>query len=65
MKTDTIFGYSLDEIKERQQGNYINKKVDTEKQGDYGQDPLGNGMHRMVPSGDIVTTEEMMKRLDM
>jgi len=63
MKTDTIFGYSWDEIKERQQCKHVNKKVDTTKQGDYGQDPLGDGMHRMVPSGDIVTTEEMMKRL--
>jgi hypothetical protein len=30
--------------------------------GDFGSDPLGNGMHRMVPSGDIVTTEELGRR---
>lgn len=32
-------------------------------EGDYGCDPLGNGMYRMVPSGDIVSEEERAKRL--
>lgn len=31
--------------------------------GDHGADPLGNGMFRMVPSGDIVDYEERMRRL--
>lgn len=30
---------------------------------DYGKDPLGNGLFRMVPSGDILTLEEAKKRL--
>lgn len=32
-------------------------------EGDYGADPLGNGMFRMVPSGDIVDFAERVKRL--
>ena len=35
-----------------------------EKRIDYGADPLGDGMHQMVPSGDIVDTEERKRRLD-
>jgi hypothetical protein len=31
---------------------------------DYGCDPLGNGMFRMVPSGDVVDYAERCKRLD-
>lgn len=34
-----------------------------ETQKDYGSDPLGNGMFRMVPSGDVVNTEERNRRL--
>ncbi len=30
---------------------------------DYGADPIGDGMYRMVPSGDIVDYEERMRRL--
>jgi hypothetical protein len=30
---------------------------------DYGCDPIGNGMFRMVPSGDIVDYEERNRRL--
>lgn len=33
------------------------------KTKDYGCDPLGDGMFRMVPSGDIVSTEEKNERL--
>lgn len=33
--------------------------------GDIGSDPMGHGMHRMVPSGDIVTTDEMKRRLNL
>lgn len=38
-------------------------KIDTSKAGDYGCDPIGGGMFRMVPSGEIVDTIEMHKRL--
>ncbi len=30
---------------------------------DYGSDPIGDGMVRMVPSGEIVTAEEAIRRL--
>ena len=45
--------------------NTYTRTVNTKSGGDHGSDPLGNGMHRMVPSGDIVTTAEMMKRRGM
>lgn len=32
---------------------------------DYGSDPLGDGMYRMVPSGDIVDKRERNKRLPL
>jgi hypothetical protein len=40
-----------------------NRRVDLQKKGDYGADPLGNGKFRMVPSGDIVDFEERNRRL--
>ncbi len=42
---------------------YITKPRDVSRPGDYGSDPLGNGMFRMVPSGDIVGWEERNRRL--
>lgn len=42
---------------------YVTHHVDTARAGDYGADPLGDGMFRMVPSGDIVTFEERCARL--
>ena len=38
-------------------------KIDLTSKKDYGADPLGNGMFKMVPSGDIVDYEERMRRL--
>ena len=35
------------------------------KPGDYGSDPLGDGKHRMVPSGDIVDNAERSRRMDL
>ena len=32
--------------------------------GDYGCDPIGDGMFRMVPSGDVVDYAERCRRLD-
>ena len=32
-------------------------------QGDYGADPLGDGMFRMVPSGDVLDFAERQRRL--
>ena len=44
-------------------GSIIRGTVDTSKGGDYGCDPLGDGMFRMVPSGDIVDYTERCNRL--
>ena len=44
---------------------WLHKSVQAVPAGaDYGADPIGDGMHRMVPSGDIVTLEERMRRLE-
>jgi len=43
----------------------VREHIDTAKTGDYGADPLGNGMHRMVPSGDIVDYAERCRRLGL
>jgi len=53
------FGYELDAL-----GRPIREFVPASKAGvDYGADPVGDGTHRMVPSGDIVTLEERIRRL--
>ena len=38
--------------------------VDLKTEKDYGCDPLGDGMFRMIPSGDVVDYDEMQKRLN-
>lgn len=43
--------------------NTYTRKVDTSLAGDYGADPLGDGMFKMVPSGDVVDFAERCKRL--
>jgi len=58
-----IFGYEWDYIKDMQQGNYKPNAVNFDKIGDYGCDPIGNNMFKMVPSGDIVSFEERTRRL--
>ena len=42
---------------------YISKPITRTPGKDYGSDPMGNGMFKMVPSGDIVNFEEREKRL--
>ena len=42
---------------------YTRRVIDTQKPGDYGADPIGDGMFRMVPSGDVVDYAERCKRL--
>jgi len=61
MNNETIFGYDFNDILNAQQvrgrvGDSIEATRKT--RGDYGKDPLGNGMFKMVPSGRIVTLEE-------
>lgn len=42
---------------------YLRRIIRTNQPGDYGADPIGDGMFRMVPSGDIVDYAERCKRL--
>lgn len=37
--------------------------IDASKSGDYGANPIGDGMFKMIPSGDIVDFEERKHRL--
>lgn len=55
----SVLGYSLDRDTLTPKRQYIA----TTKEGDHGADPIGDGTFRMVPSGDIVTIEEMRRRL--
>ena len=60
----TIFGHSWEAIQRAQQGGKLTRQtVDTSAPGDYGADPIGNGLFRMVPSGDVVDYEERKRRL--
>jgi hypothetical protein len=63
MSEQRIFGRTWAEIQKLQQRQSIAQPVDTSRQGDYGADPLDNGMFRMVPSGDIVDYAERNRRL--
>jgi hypothetical protein len=60
MERPTVLGYELD----RQTLTPIRRALPARTPGqDYGTDPLGGGMVRMVPSGDVVTAEEALRRL--
>ncbi|MEI6313241.1 MAG: hypothetical protein WCO89_00115 [Syntrophus sp. (in: bacteria)] len=43
--------------------HWIGKPIDIQKAGDYGCDPLGDALFRMVPSGDVVCLDEMTRKL--
>ncbi len=60
MAHPTVLGYELD----RETLTPIRRHIDLTAPGDRGADPLGNDMHRMVPSGDIVNTAERIRRLE-
>jgi len=60
--SDKIFGHSWEEIQAAQQGKPFRRKV-LMTPGDYGSDPLPDGMFRMVPSGDVVSKEDRDARL--
>ncbi len=59
METPIVLGYELD----RNTLTPKRKCINVTNTGDYGADPLGNGMFRMVPSGDVVGFEERNRRL--
>lgn len=55
----TVLGcYELDE-----RGAPIRRRIDVDRSGDHGADPLGDGTFRMVPSGDVVDAAERDRRL--
>lgn len=58
----TVFEHEID----LDTGNVqrVKQSIDTATPGDYGADPIGDGMFRMVPSGDIVDFEERNRRLN-
>ena len=51
-------GYEIDS-----QYRPVRHSINLQKKGDHGCDPVGDGTFRMVPSGDIVSLEEMRHRL--
>ena len=59
-KKVTFAGYEL--LLDNGDVKVVREKTDLSP-GDYGADPVGDGMFRMVPSGDIVTYEERCARL--
>lgn len=58
-ETPMVLGIELD----RDTLTPVRRSVVISPGKDYGADPLGNDMFRMVPSGDIVGIEEKRKRL--
>jgi hypothetical protein len=58
-ETPTVLGYELD----RKTLVPIRCKLPTYAGKDYGADPIGDGMFRMVPSGDVVDYAERNRRL--
>lgn len=58
-----ILGYTWQEIVDIQLKKPVSRQIDTSSTKDYGCDPIGNGMFKMVPSGDIVDFEERNSRL--
>jgi len=58
-----IFGYSWNDIQDRQQKRYHTPAIEPANGRDYGADPIGDGTFKMVPSGDIVDYTERCKRL--
>lgn len=60
---ERIFGMTWGEIRARQQGASVSRRVDTAHPGDYGADPIGDDRFRMVPSGEIVDGAERDRRL--
>lgn len=60
MDHPTVLGYELD----RATLTPIKRLIDVHTNEDHGADPIGDGMFRMVPSGDVVDWKERCRRLD-
>lgn len=59
MDKPTVLGYELDKV----HLTPVRRQVDVGRVGDHGCDPVGDGTFLMVPSGEVVTFEEMRRRL--
>lgn len=59
-----IFGYTWEEIQAMQHGTFSGRTIRREPGTDYGSDPLGDGVFKMVPSGDVVDLAERNRRLN-
>lgn len=59
MEHPNVLGYDLD----RETLTPIRETIAPNQGTDHGCDPLGNGLFRMVPSGDVVDYEERCRRL--
>ena len=59
MERPSVFGYELN----RETLTPVRKRVITERPGDYGADPIGDGTYKMAPSGDVVDFDERNRRL--
>lgn len=64
MKPNKIFGMDWEEIQAKQMGTFKPKLVKRQPGKDYGSDPIGNGLVKLVPSGRIVTVQEARQLLD-
>jgi hypothetical protein len=60
----TIVGLSWEQIQLAQQRKAYRKTIQLDTSGDYGADPLGDGLFCMVPSGDVVDYAERCWRLN-
>jgi hypothetical protein len=63
VEQEKIFGRDFQEILDMQQGKPTGRAIRAVPGKDYGADPIGDGTFRMVPSGDIVSKEERIRRL--
>lgn len=61
--TERIVGHTWEAIQRAQRGGHLHEPIKIVPGADYGADPIGDGMFRMVPSGDVVDFEERNKRL--
>lgn len=61
MDRPTVLGYELDRVTLTP----IRRQIDTTTPGDYGCDPIGDDIFRMLPSGDIVDYTERCRRLPL
>jgi len=60
MDDPEVLGYAMDS----ESLTPCRTNVDIAHEGDYGADPIGNGMFQMVPSGDVVNLEKKRRRLE-